>query len=237
MKKIAWILLTVWAAGTARAEKAAWLRGFPEAAELARAENKLLLLDFTGSDWCGWCMKLDAETFSKAEFLDYAGQNLVLVQVDFPMHKSQPDSVKEANRALKNKFAVEGFPTIVIARPDGKVLWRQPGYAPGGPKVMIDAANQCRRAAGLGIPAKEPPPPAAAPAAATHVQRAAPPPPTPGGEPKLQGFVYSTKHSTAVLDGRICEEGESVHGMKVLKISRHEVTVEWQGQIKELTPH
>lgn len=240
MKKITFILLTLWMAGAAFAHEATWLTGVVEAADQATRENKLLLLDFTGSDWCGWCQKLDAETFSRPEFRDYAGKNLVLVQVDFPMHKSLPDDVKEANLALKKKYAVRGFPTVLVVKPDGTVLWEQRGYAPGGPNAMINAVNQCRRAAGLVVPTKPgaqvaaAPPKPASPAAAVPIQQPAPAHQNPGGEPRLQGILYSTSHPSVVLDGKICEVGETVSGHRVLKIERDKVTVEYQGQIKVL---
>jgi thiol-disulfide isomerase/thioredoxin len=231
-------------AARAFADEPSWLTSLPEAADQARNENKLLLLDFTGSDWCGWCKKLDGEIFSSREFIDYAGKNLELVQVDFPMHKSQADDLKKANRALKKKYAVSGYPTVLVIKPDGKVLWEQRGYAPGGPRAMINAVDQCRRAAGLDAPVNPPASATAAPdkpvkpaatVAAAPIQQAAPPPQKPGDDPKLQGILYSASHSSVVLDGKICEEGDIVRGSRIMKIERNKVTVEYQGQIKVLT--
>jgi protein disulfide-isomerase len=240
MKKIIYILLTLCMAGRVLADEAAWQTSFPEAADQAGKEDKLLLLDFTGSDWCGWCMKLDAETFSRPEFIDYASKNLVLVRVDFPRNKPQSDDLKEANRALKAKYAVNGFPTVVVVKPDGIVLWKQPGYAPGGTRAMIAAVNQCRKAAGLSVPTElaAPAPTAptkpAAPVAAVPIQYPAPPPHKPGDEPKLQGILYSASHASVVLDGKICEEGDIVYDTRVVKITRDTATVEFKGQIKVL---
>jgi thioredoxin-related protein len=240
MKKITFMLLTLSMAARAFAGEPGWRTNLPEAADQARKEKELLLLDFTGSDWCGWCMKLEEETFSKPQFIDYASSNLVLLQVDFPMHQSQSDDLQKANRALKKKYAVKGFPTVLIIKPDGTVLWEQRGYEPGGASAMIDAVNQCRKAAGLPAPAKPAataagaPVKLAAPVAAVPIQQSAPPPQKPGDEPKLQGILYSASHSSVVLDGKICEEGDTVHGMRVLKIARDKVTVEYQGQIKVL---
>jgi thioredoxin-related protein len=240
MKKIALIMLTLCVAGPAFAREATWQTSFTEAADQAARENKLLLLDFTGSDWCGWCQKLDAETFSRPEFSDYADKNLVLVRVDFPMHKSQPDELKEANRALKEQYSVRGFPTVVVVKPNGTVMWDQRGYAPGGPNAMINAVNQCRKAAGLAVLSKPATPVAVAPKPAPRapvvpIQQPVPVHQNPGGEPKLQGILYSTTHPSAVLNGKICEEGETVSGTRVIKIERDKVTVECQGQIKVLT--
>ena len=89
MKKIAIAILVCCALLKVSAADLNWLTDVPKAETQAKADNKLVLLDFTGSDWCGWCMKLDKETFSKPEFADYAGKNLVLVQLDYPAHKEQ----------------------------------------------------------------------------------------------------------------------------------------------------
>ncbi len=75
------MLLGFWMAFQLKAEDLTWLTSVPDATARAKKESKLVLLDFTGSDWCSWCKKLDAEVFSKAEFADYAKKNLVLVTV------------------------------------------------------------------------------------------------------------------------------------------------------------
>jgi thioredoxin-related protein len=240
-KKITLILLASWMAGSAFAQEANWLTSFPAAADQASNEHKLILLNFTGSDWCGWCMKLDAETFSKPEFIDYASKNLVLVRVDFPMHKTLPDELKAANHALKEKYAVRGYPSVFIVKPDGTTLWSQTGYAPGGAPAMIDTANRCRKTVGLPVSPQSPPVVATAPVrtpapvAVVPYQQPVPPPQKQYDQPTLQGILYSASHSSAVLDGKVCEVGDTVHGMHVLKIARDTVTVEFQGQTKLLT--
>jgi thioredoxin-related protein len=208
-----------------------WLENVPQAAQQAQSENKLLLLDFTGSDWCGWCKKLDAETFSTPEFLDYAGKNLVLVQLDFPRRKSQTDDLKEANNELKEKYAVQGFPTVILMKPDGTVLWKQTGYLPGGAAAMIAKIAQAGPTK-PGMPATAAPI-AVAPTSPIPYQAPARPARQPGDEPKLQGIFYSS-HPSIILDGESCSEGDSVHGMHVLKITPDKVLVEWQGESKEL---
>jgi len=127
-------------AGTAQ-----WLTDLPQAQALAKAQNKLVLVDFTGSDWCGWCMKLDADTLSKPEFIDYARKNLVLVQLDYPRQTYQPPALKSANAALQAKYDVHGFPTLIALTGDGEIVYRADGYLEGGPAVLIgrlDAARQ-----------------------------------------------------------------------------------------------
>src|SRR4051794_6951886 len=68
-------------------EKSGWLTNFKQAQEEAKSSKKLILLNFTGSDWCGWCIKLDREVFSKPAFKEYASKNLVLMEADFPRGK------------------------------------------------------------------------------------------------------------------------------------------------------
>ncbi len=110
---------------------------FAAAQAKAKAEGKPMLLDFTGSDWCGWCMKLDQEIFSTAEFRDYAQKHFVLVKVDFPMRKPQPAAEKAQNEQLAARFQIEGYPTLVLLAPDGKTLGNL-GYISGGPKPFIE---------------------------------------------------------------------------------------------------
>ena len=113
-----------------------WLTDFSKAQSQARSEKKALLLNFTGSDWCGWCIRLQREVFTKPEFDGYARKNLVLVEVDFPKGKAQSDAQLRANRALAQRFSVEGYPTLVVLDSAGKELGRL-GYEPGGTKPFL----------------------------------------------------------------------------------------------------
>jgi thioredoxin-related protein len=133
-------------AGSLMAADAPWLTSVPEAQALAKKENKLVLMDFTGSDWCSWCKKLDAEVFNKTEFAEYARKNLVLVQVDFPNSKPQPPELQKANSALQSKYSVNGYPTLVVIKPDGTVVWRQEGYLEGGPPAVIAQLEKAKKA-------------------------------------------------------------------------------------------
>ncbi|HEY3663635.1 MAG TPA: thioredoxin family protein [Chthoniobacterales bacterium] len=125
---------------SARAE-ANWMTDFAKAQAQAKAENKLLLLDFTGSDWCGWCQIMEKEVFSQPAFAEYAKKNLVLVRLDFPRAKPLADEVKAQNRALAQQFGVRGFPSIVMLTGDGKPLALL-GYEPGGPEAFISELKQ-----------------------------------------------------------------------------------------------
>lgn len=114
-----------------------WSDDYEKALEQAKKENKKVLLDFTGSDWCGWCIKLDKDVFSKPEFKEYAQKNLVLVEVDFPQGKALPKKTKEQNEKLRDQYKVQGFPTLVLLDSDGKTLGELVGYVKGGPQGFI----------------------------------------------------------------------------------------------------
>jgi protein disulfide-isomerase len=114
-----------------------WTTDFDAALKKAKAERKSVLLDFTGSDWCGWCMRLDREIFATPEFKKFAGKHLVLVKIDFPRHKSQSDAEKAQNEQLAARFQVQGFPTLVVLDPDAKPSGTL-GYMRGGPEPFIN---------------------------------------------------------------------------------------------------
>jgi thioredoxin-related protein len=124
-------------AGAQAYADAGWLTNYSKAVEQAKTDDKAILLDFTGSDWCHWCMQMKKETLDTGAFKDYAAKNLVLMEVDFPQNKPQSESVKKQNEELSKKFGADGFPTFVVVSKDGKVLWRQVGYLEGGPQAFI----------------------------------------------------------------------------------------------------
>ena len=117
-------------------EKGKWMTDFEAAKKLAEKNKLLILADFSGSDWCGWCIKLDKEVFSKKEFLDFAAKKFVLLMVDFPQNKKIPASLKKQNDQLAAKYKVEGFPTVLIMDSKGKVIQTM-GYEQGGPANYI----------------------------------------------------------------------------------------------------
>jgi thioredoxin-related protein len=129
MKKI---ILGVVAGLLALASMAAepqWLTDLAAAKTKAKAEKKLVLLDFTGSDWCPPCKALHKNVLTSREFQDLAKEKLVLVELDFPRQKSQSAELKKANRELQAKFSVDGYPTIIVLDPEGKELSREVGYS------------------------------------------------------------------------------------------------------------
>ena len=112
-----------------------WVTDFEEAKAKAQAEKKDILVNFTGSDWCTWCIQLSKEVFSKPEFAEYAGKNFVLVEADFPQNQfGQPEATNPAHEDLSEQFEVEGFPTILLFDQQGRPFG-QTGYQPGGPQA------------------------------------------------------------------------------------------------------
>ncbi len=114
-----------------------WETDFAKASARAQKEGKYLLMDFSGSDWCGWCMKLEREVFSQKAFQDYAAENLVLMLVDFPRSKPQSQELKQQNAALALKCNIQGYPTVILMDPHGKVAG-ETGYQPGGPEAYVE---------------------------------------------------------------------------------------------------
>jgi len=121
-----------------------WGDNYKAALATAAKENKKVLLDFTGSDWCGWCIRLKKETFDQPSFKEYADKNLILVEVDFPQGKTLAPEVKKQNDILQEQYQVQGFPTLVLLSPEGKLLKQQSGYIPGGPKGFMDWVNSAK---------------------------------------------------------------------------------------------
>ncbi len=114
-----------------------WLTNYKESLEAAAKDNRPILVDFTGSDWCSWCVKLDKDIFSKDEFQSFAKENLVLLELDFPNSKPQSADIKAQNAELQKKFGVNGFPTLVLLDSKGKEIARNEGYLQGGPQALI----------------------------------------------------------------------------------------------------
>ncbi len=104
----------------------AWTRDFEAAKTRAKAENKPIFLYFTGSDWCGWCKKMEKDILTKKEFLDYASENLVLVELDYPRKpenkEKQPEAERTQNKELDKKFKIEGYPTVYLVDASGELL-------------------------------------------------------------------------------------------------------------------
>ena len=114
-----------------------WNDNLEKAVEQAKKENKAVLVNFTGSDWCIWCKRLSAEVFQQKEFEEYAKKSLVLVMLDFPKDIEQTQETKEYNNKLAQKYGIQGFPTILLIDGQGKLV-AQTGYQPGGAAKYVE---------------------------------------------------------------------------------------------------
>ena len=124
--------------GVVRAEESLWVTDFEAAKAKAKADKKRLLVDFTGSDWCGWCIKLRGEVFEKDAFKNEAPKQFVLVEIDFPNDKSKlTDEVKKQNEKLGKEYKIQGYPSILLMDAEGKVI-AHTGYRPDGPEKYIE---------------------------------------------------------------------------------------------------
>jgi len=117
-----------------------WLTDFEQAKKLSKEKGVPILADFSGSDWCMWCVRLDQEVFAKKEFKEYAKKYLILLMVDFPRQKKLPEKVTKQNRMLAEKYGIRGFPTVLLLDKDGDVLSKT-GYRQGGPKEYVKHLN------------------------------------------------------------------------------------------------
>ena len=115
---------------------AGWVESFTEAYRIAQAEDKAILLNFTGSDWCPWCFKLRDEVFETAQFKAYAEENLVLLFLDFPSKLPLPEEQMRHNASLQALLGVEGYPTVWLLGPNLEPYMRT-GYQAGGAEAYI----------------------------------------------------------------------------------------------------
>lgn len=115
---------------------ATWTTNFVQAKALAEAQQKKLLISFTGSDWCGPCIRLDREVFSQQDFLGYAKNNYVLLKIDFPKKVKLPKDLETQNQMLADKYGVRRLPTILVLNSDG-TFYKRGGYVSGGPRAFI----------------------------------------------------------------------------------------------------
>lgn len=150
MKKIIFVwfvVLLISAKGIAQ-EKLTWYTDMNEAFELAEKENKTLLLFFTGSDWCGWCIRLQNEVLKTPDFEKWAKDKMVLVELDFPRRTPQDENTQIQNYQMQKMFNVRGYPTVFFANPEKTSEGKKnlntlgsTGYVQGGAEKWLEVAN------------------------------------------------------------------------------------------------
>ena len=119
------------AASQAEKKISGWSENYEQALKAAAESKRPILINFTGSDWCGWCVKLDKEVFSTEDFKKYAGEKLVLLKIDVPRNRQLSQELMKQNRELAQKFGIRGFPTILLLNAKGEAIGRT-GYRRGG---------------------------------------------------------------------------------------------------------
>ena len=128
-------------------EHPTWHTDMSKATEIAFKENKPLMLFFTGSDWCGWCIRLEREVLNKTDFINWAKENVVLVKLDFPRRTAQDQQIRMQNQRLQQMLKVAGYPTIWFVSPEKKEekinlnAIGKTGYVHGGTKAWLNKAN------------------------------------------------------------------------------------------------
>jgi len=122
-----------------------WTTDYKKAQEEAKASHKLVLLNFTGSDWCGFCVLLDRAILSQVQFKDYANKNLVLVEIDFPRRKALSIETQKQNMQLAEQYQIAAFPTLVLLDGEGKSIWRYEGYYSGGVTAFLAELDKVRK--------------------------------------------------------------------------------------------
>ena len=147
MKKVFIALVLVMGSFAMQAQELKWETDINKAISASNKTKKPMLLFFTGSDWCGWCIRLQKEVLKTPEFKTWAAKNVVLVELDYPRSKPQSDVIKNQNNGLQQIFGIQGFPTVYFAT--AKVKGGKPsytgigstGYVAGGPKAWLEVAN------------------------------------------------------------------------------------------------
>ena len=135
--KIALFMLSLFSVGILSAADKIWLTDFDQAKKEAAKRNLPILVEFSGSNWCKWCIRLDQEVFSTKAFKDYAKDNFILLFIDFPTDGSLSQEQMKKNQELADRYQAYTFPTILILDKDGKEMARG-GYMPGGSEAYIN---------------------------------------------------------------------------------------------------
>ncbi|GEC71023.1 protein disulfide-isomerase [Flavobacterium flevense] len=147
MKKIYLIAVFCLAMVSAQAQELKWHNDVKEAIAIGTKENKPLLLFFTGSDWCGWCIRLQKEVLKTPEFTKWAKDNVILVELDYPRSVPQTPEIKQQNYEIQNVLGVQGYPTVYFVKGEKKdekfnlQALGKTGYVPGGPVAWLEVAN------------------------------------------------------------------------------------------------
>jgi thiol-disulfide isomerase/thioredoxin len=122
-----------------------WSTNYDESLKKAATENRMVLLEFTGSDWCPPCKKQAEDVFAQPAFEEFASANLVPVKFELLKYSKQPEEQIAANAAIRDKYQVDGYPTLILLDSKGAELARQSGYSGGGVTAFIEWVNKHKK--------------------------------------------------------------------------------------------
>lgn len=146
MKNKLFLVLAFFSFFFVNAQDLVWYTDVQKAIELSNKSKKPLMFFFTGSDWCGWCIKLQKEVFAKQEFKKWAYENVILLEIDFPRRSIQEDQLRNQNYQLQQAFQIRGYPTIWFTTAEnnnGKINFNpfgSTGYVAGGADKWLEVA-------------------------------------------------------------------------------------------------
>jgi thioredoxin-related protein len=145
MKKFILLFALAFASSQILASDDAWLTDLAKAQQMAKAEKKMVLMDFTGSDWCPPCKSLHKNVLTSPEFTKFAKENLILVELDFPKSKPQSEELKAANKELAKKYEIRGYPTIIVLDAEGKEVFKKVGYGGTSAKDYVAELEKLKK--------------------------------------------------------------------------------------------
>jgi protein disulfide-isomerase len=125
-------------AQAAGSQRINWTTNYEEAVNAAKTSSKPLLLFFTGSDWCGWCNKLEEEALASPDFSNSVADKFIFLKLDFPLYSAQDPQLKSRNKQLQQQFGVRSFPTIILFDAQKNQQIATTGYRAGGGKQYAD---------------------------------------------------------------------------------------------------
>ena len=111
-----------------------WKTSFSESVQLSADSGKPILAFFTGSNWCGWCKVLNSKILETPVFVEWAKENVIMLELDFPTDYEQSQEIKDQNQQLQKMYGITGFPTIIVMDANGKPIL-QLGYEDVSPDV------------------------------------------------------------------------------------------------------
>ena len=140
MKKLLFILFTLFSiscqinTNSSKEPEKIWLTDVSQAIEKSKASGKPIFAFFTGKEWCSWCKKLERQVLSKEGFINYAKENLVLLELDFPRGRR---NLPQKQIELARKFNIKGYPTVILMDSSTNKIAKT-GYESMSPEQYVD---------------------------------------------------------------------------------------------------